>query len=83
MEQFVANINKKTEIEVVDLSNSGSVVVGSNISLAQNTQEIVIQQSGVPGQKGQKGDKGDKGEPGDSAYDNFPDFTLIFDNKLI
>jgi len=32
---------------------------------------------------GPPGPRGEKGEPGDITADDFPDFTLIFDNQLI
>ena len=39
---------------------------------------------GLAGPKGEKGDKGDIGPQGPEYQgDDLPDFTLIFDNKLI
>ena len=45
---------------------------------------------GLAGPKGDRGEKGDKGDRGDIGPqgpeyqgDDLPDFTLIFDNKLI
>ena len=39
---------------------------------------------GLAGPKGDKGDKGDIGPEGPEYQgDDLPDFTLIFDNKLI
>ena len=42
---------------------------------------------GDRGEKGEKGDKGDKGDIGPEGPEyqgnDLPDFTLIFDNKLI
>ena len=49
--------------------------------------------AGPKGDRGEKGDKGDRGEKGDKGDigpegpeyqgNDLPDFTLIFDNKLI
>ena len=44
-------------------------------------------EKGEKGENGEKGDKGDKGDIGPEGPeyqgDDLPDFTLIFDNKLI
>ena len=41
-------------------------------------------EKGENGEKGEKGDKGDIGPEGPEYQgDDLPDFTLIFDNKLI
>ena len=54
------------------------------------TTSNTFSKQGIAGPKGEKGEKGDKGDIGNIGPegpeyqgDDLPDFTLIFDNKLI
>lgn len=54
---------------------------------AQVSASASIPKQGLAGPKGDRGEKGDRGDIGPQGPeyqgDDLPDFTLIFDNKLI
>jgi hypothetical protein len=76
------------------MSNQPSVVVqkpapvsaSATIPVVKSTTNTFAKQ-GLAGPKGDKGEKGDTGPQGPQGPeyqgDDLPDFTLIFDNKLI
>lgn len=74
-----------TEIVLLDSSNNQTAVGEIATSLKVNqTKEIQLINTGLIGPKGQEGQKGQKGDPGpEYTGDDLPDFTLIFENKLI
>ena len=53
----------------------------------QVSASVSIPKQGLAGPKGDRGEKGDRGDIGPEGPeyqgDDLPDFTLIFDNKLI
>ena len=67
----------------------------ASIPVVKSTTNTFSKQglAGPKGDRGEKGDKGDRGEKGDKGDigpegpeyqgNDLPDFTLIFDNKLI
>ena len=62
------------------------VIVNISTSPSKTVSSIVPKQglSGPKGDRGEKGDKGDIGPEGPEYQgDDLPDFTLIFENKLI
>ena len=64
-------------------------VVAKKSAVVKSTTNTFSKQglAGPKGDRGEKGDKGDKGDIGPEGPeyqgDDLPDFTLIFDNKLI
>ena len=55
-----------------------------SISKLSNGTTNTFSKQGLAGPKGDRGEKGDKGDAGPEYQgDDLPDFTLIFDNKLI
>ena len=66
-----------------------SQTVVAHIPVVKSTTNTFSKQglAGPKGDRGEKGDKGDKGDIGPEGPeyqgDDLPDFTLIFDNKLI
>ena len=61
-------------------------VVAQKPAVVKSTTNTFSKQ-GLAGPKGDRGEKGDKGDTGPQGPeyqgDDLPDFTLIFDNKLI
>jgi hypothetical protein len=75
-----------TEIVLLDSYGNSQTPVGEiETSLKINqTKEIQLINTGLIGPRGQEGQRGQKGEPGpEYTGDDLPDFTLIFENKLI
>ena len=62
------------------------VSASASIPIVKSTTNTFSKQ-GLAGPKGDRGEKGDRGDIGPEGPeyqgDDLPDFTLIFDNKLI
>lgn len=75
MSEHTVLVQKPSQV-VVSISTSSSKTVANTVS-----------KQGLAGPKGDRGEKGEKGDigPAGPEYqgDDLPDFTLIFDNKLI
>ena len=76
------------------MSNQNTVTVQKPPQVSANAKSPVVKSTtntfakqGLAGPKGDKGEKGDTGSVGPQGPeyqgDDLPDFTLIFDNKLI
>ena len=75
--------------QTVVAQKPAQVSAGAPIPVVKSTT-ITFSKQGLAGPKGDRGEKGDKGDKGDIGPegpeyqgDDLPDFTLIFDNKLI
>lgn len=84
--QFSVSKVYSTELMLIDPATQGQTSVGeisSSLKISQS-KEIQLINTGLVGPKGQEGQKGQKGDPGpEYTGDDLPDFTLIFENKLI
>lgn len=75
--------------QTVVAQKPAQVSASASIPVVKSTTNTFSKQglAGPKGDRGEKGDKGDKGDIGPEGPeyqgDDLPDFTLIFDNKLI
>ena len=75
--------------QTVVVQKPPQVSASASIPIVKSTTNTFSKQglAGPKGDRGEKGEKGDKGDigPAGPEYqgDDLPDFTLIFDNKLI
>lgn len=72
--------------QTVVVQKPPQVSASASIPIVKSTTNTFPKQ-GLAGPKGDRGEKGDKGDIGPEGPeyqgDDLPDFTLIFDNKLI
>ena len=72
--------------QTVVAQKPAQVSASASIPVVMSTTNTFSKQ-GLAGPKGDRGEKGDKGDIGPEGPeyqgDDLPDFTLIFDNKLI
>ena len=72
--------------QTVVVQKPPQVSASASIPVVKSTTNTFSKQ-GLAGPKGDRGEKGEKGDigPAGPEYqgDDLPDFTLIFDNKLI
>ena len=72
--------------QTVVVQKPPQVSAGASIPIVKSTTNTFSKQ-GLAGPKGDRGEKGDRGDIGPEGPeyqgDDLPDFTLIFDNKLI
>ena len=75
--------------KTVVVQKPAQVSASASIPIVKSTTNTFSKQglAGPKGDRGEKGEKGDKGDIGPEGPeyqgDDLPDFTLIFDNKLI
>ena len=72
--------------QAVVVQKPPQVSASASIPIVKSTTNTFAKQglAGPKGDRGEKGDKGDIGPEGPEYQGNdLPDFTLIFDNKLI
>ena len=75
--------------QTVVVQKPPQVSASASIPIVKSTTNTCSKQglAGPKGDRGEKGEKGDKGDIGPKGPeyqgDDLPDFTLIFDNKLI
>ena len=75
--------------QTVVAQKPAQVSASASIPIVKSTTNTFSKQglAGPKGDRGEKGEKGDKGDIGPQGPeyqgDDLPDFTLIFDNKLI
>ena len=75
--------------QTVVVQKPPQVSASASIPIVKSTTNTFSKQglAGPKGDRGEKGEKGDKGDIGPQGPeyqgDDLPDFTLIFDNKLI
>lgn len=75
--------------QTVVVQKPPQVSASASIPIVKSTTNTFSKQglAGPKGDRGEKGEKGDKGDIGPEGPeyqgDDLPDFTLIFDNKLI
>ena len=72
--------------QTVVVQKPPQVLASASIPIVKSTTNTFSKQglAGPKGDRGEKGDKGDIGPEGPEYQGNdLPDFTLIFDNKLI
>ena len=71
--------------QTVVAQKPAQVSASASIPVVKST--TTFSKQGLAGPKGDRGEKGDKGDIGPEGPeyqgDDLPDFTLIFDNKLI
>ena len=72
--------------QTVVAQKPAQVSASASIPIVKSTTNTFPKQ-GLAGPKGDRGEKGDRGDIGPEGPeyqgDDLPDFTLIFDNKLI
>ena len=69
--------------QTVVVQKPPQVSASASIPIVKSTTNTFPKQ-GLAGPKGDRGEKGDRGDIGPEYQgDDLPDFTLIFDNKLI
>ena len=72
--------------QAVVIQKPTQVSASASIPIVKSTTNTFSKQ-GLAGPKGDRGEKGDRGDIGPEGPeyqgDDLPDFTLIFDNKLI
>lgn len=73
------SITIQNGVQVVNIKESAAPTV--NIPVEQTIQFNVPAAQGVPGGQGLQGEQGVQGP--EFTGENLPDFSLIFDNKLI
>ena len=75
--------------QTVVVQKPPQVSASASIPIVKSTTNTFSKQglAGPKGDRGEKGEKGDKGDIGPEGPEyqgnDLPDFTLIFDNKLI
>ena len=75
--------------QTVVVQKPPQVSASASIPIVKSTTNTFSKQglAGPKGDRGEQGEKGDKGDIGPEGPeyqgDDLPDFTLIFDNKLI
>ena len=72
--------------QTVVAQKPAQVSASASVPVVKSTTNTFPKQ-GLAGPKGERGEKGDRGDIGPEGPeyqgDDLPDFTLIFDNKLI